>query len=252
MSETNHIEFNNVTVRYGDDVALDDLDFKVKRNSIFGVVGPANSGKTTMLKCINRTIDFISSANVEGTVSIDGSDVNAIKNVFALRRRVGMVFPLPVGLPLSIYDNVAYAPRMAGIYDKDKLDELVERCLRQSVLWDEVKDRLNSLGTRLSGGQQQRLTLARALSLEPEILCLDEFSIAIDPVTTMKIEDVLVQLKGQMTIMLVTNLIKQAQRISDDMMFLNNSEIVEAGPTDELFSNPKHELTARYLSGEIG
>lgn len=252
MSEASHIEFNNVTVRYGHDVALDDLDFKVKRNSIFGVVGPANSGKTTMLKCINRTIDFIPSAKVQGTVSIDGSDVNAIKNVFALRRRVGMVFPLPVGLPLSIYDNVAYAPRMAGMYDKDKLDELVERCLRQSVLWDEVKDRLNSLGTKLSGGQQQRLTLARALSLEPEILCLDEFSIAIDPVTTMKIEDVLVHLKGQMTIILVTNLIQQAQRISDDLMFLNNSEIVEAGPTGELFANPKHELTARYLSGEMG
>jgi len=252
MSETNHIEFNNVTVRYGDDVALDDLDFKVRRNSIFGVVGPANSGKTTMLKCINRTIDFIRSAKVEGTISIDGSDVNAIKNVFALRRRIGMVFPLPVGLPLSIYDNVAYAPRMAGMYDKDKLDELVERCLRQSVLWEEVQDRLNSLGTKLSGGQQQRLTLARALSLEPEILCLDEFSIAIDPVTTMKIEDVLVHLKGQMTIILVTNLIQQAHRISDDLMFLNNSEIVETGPADELFSNPKHELTARYLSGEMG
>ena len=178
--------------------------------------------------------------------------MNAIKNVFALRRRIGMVFPLPVGLPLSIYDNVAYAPRMAGMHDKDRLDELVERCLKQAVLWDEVKDRLNSLGTKLSGGQQQRLTLARALSLEPEILCLDEFSIAIDPVTTMKIEDVLVQLKGKMTIILVTNLIQQAQRIADDLMFLNNSEIVEIGPTERLFANPKHELTARYLSGEMG
>lgn len=252
MSDSSHIEFNNVTVRYAKDIALDDIDFKVKRNSIFGVVGPANSGKTTMLKCINRTIDFISSARVEGQVTIDGEDVNQLKNVFALRRRIGMVFPLPVGLPLSIYDNVAYAPRTAGIYDKDKLDELVERCLTQAVLWDEVKDRLHSLGTKLSGGQQQRLTLARALSLEPEILCLDEFSIAIDPVTTMKIEDVLVKLKGQMTIILVTNLIQQAQRISDDLMFLNNSEIVEMGATKELFSNPQHELTARYLSGEMG
>lgn len=252
MSETNHIEFNNVTVKYGEDIALSDLDFTVKRNSIFGVVGPANSGKTTMLKCINRTIDFIPSAHVEGRITIDGSDVNAIKNVFALRRRIGMVFPLPVGLPLSIYDNVAYAPRMAGMHDKDRLDELVERCLKQSVLWDEVKDRLKSLGTKLSGGQQQRLTLARALSLEPEILCLDEFSIAIDPVTTMKIEDVLVQLKGKMTIILVTNLIQQAQRIADDLMFLNDSEIVEVGPTGELFAKPKHELTARYLTGEMG
>ena len=191
MSEHAHIEFNNVTVRYGRSIALDDLDFKVKRNTIFGVVGPANSGKTTMLKCINRTIDFINTARVEGRVTIDGEDVNELRNVYSLRRRIGMVFPLPVGLPMSIYDNVAYGPRMAGIHDKHRLDELVERCLKQSVLWDEVKDRLKSLGTKLSGGQQQRLTLARALSLEPEILCLDEFSIAIDPVTTMKIEDVL-------------------------------------------------------------
>ena len=252
MSENAHIEFNNVTVRYGRNIALDDLDFKVKRNSIFGVVGPANSGKTTMLKCINRTIDFINTAKVEGRVTIDGEDVNELRNVYSLRRRIGMVFPLPVGLPMSIYDNVAYGPRMAGIHDKDRLDELVERCLKQSVLWDEVKDRLKSLGTKLSGGQQQRLTLARALSLEPEILCLDEFSIAIDPVTTMKIEDVLTSLKSEMTIILVTNLIQQAQRISDNMMFLNNSEIVEQGPTPELFANPKNELTARYLSGEMG
>ena len=185
-------------------------------------------------------------------MTIDGEDVNELRNVYSLRRRIGMVFPLPVGLPMSIYDNVAYGPRMAGIHDKHRLDELVERCLKQSVLWDEVKDRLKSLGTKLSGGQQQRLTLARALSLEPEILCLDEFSIAIDPVTTMKIEDVLTSLKSEMTIILVTNLIQQAQRISDNMMFLNNSEIVEQGPTPELFANPKNELTARYLSGEMG
>ncbi|MCH2332774.1 MAG: ATP-binding cassette domain-containing protein, partial [Roseibacillus sp.] len=229
-----------------------DLDFKVKRNTIFGVVGPANSGKTTMLKCINRTIHFINTAKVEGRVTIDGEDVNELRNVYSLRRRMGMGFPLPVGLPMSIYDNVAYGPRMAGIHDNDRLDELVERCLKQSVLWDEVKDRLKSLGTQLSGGQQQRLTLARARSLEPEILCLDEFSIAIDPVTTMKIEDVLTSLKSEMTIILVTNLIQQAQRISDNMMFLNNSEIVEQGPTPELFANPKNELTARYLSGEMG
>ena len=252
MSEHAHIEFNNVTVRYGRSIALDDLDFKVKRNTIFGVVGPANSGKTTMLKCINRTIDFINTAKVEGRVTIDGEDVNELRNVYSLRRRIGMVFPLPVGLPMSIYDNVAYGPRMAGIHDKHRLDELVERCLKQSVLWDEVKDRLKSLGTKLSGGQQQRLTLARALSLEPEILCLDEFSIAIDTVTTMNIEDVLTSLKSEMTIILVTNLIQQAQRISDNMMFLNNSEIVEQGPTPELFANPKNELTARYLSGEMG
>ena len=162
------------------------------------------------------------------------------------------MFPLPVGLPLSIYENVAYGPRRAGIHDPEKLDEIVERCLKQSVLWDEVKDRLDSLGTKLSGGQQQRLTLARALSLEPEILCLDEFSIAIDPVTTMKIENVLVELKKDMTIILVTNLIQQAQRISDHVMFLNDSQIVEMGDTQQMFSSPKQELTKKYLSGEMG
>ena len=187
-----------------------------------------------------------------GEVSIDGQNVNSIKNVNSLRRRVGMVFPLPVGLPLSIYENVAYGPRRAGIHDPGKLDEIVERCLKQSVLWDEVKDRLDSLGTKLSGGQQQRLTLARALSLEPEILCLDEFSIAIDPVTTMKIENVLVELKKDMTIILVTNLIQQAQRISDHVMFLNDSQIVEMGDTQQMFSSPKQELTKKYLSGEMG
>ena len=249
---SNHIEFKDVTIRYGNDIALDNVSFKVGRNTIFGVVGPANSGKTSMLKCINRTIDFIPSAKVDGLITMNGVNVRQEKNVYDLRRKIGMVFPLPVGLPLTIYENVAYAPRRAGIHDKDTLDELVERCLKQSVLWDEVKDRLTTLGTKLSGGQQQRLTLARALSLEPEILCLDEFSIAIDPVTTMRIEDILVQLKEKMTIILVTNLIQQAQRISDDLMFLNNSKIVEIGTTAELFANPKEKLTARYLSGEMG
>lgn len=261
MTEKPHIEFRNVSVRYGGKIALDGLDFAIRKNTIFGIVGPANSGKTTLLKCINRTIDFIPSAKVEGEVRVaetgpagdmNQEDVRDIKNVYSLRRRIGMVFPLPVGLPLSIYENVAYGPRRAGIHDKETLDELVERCLRQSVLWDEVKDRLSSLGTKLSGGQQQRLTLARALSLEPEILCLDEFSIAIDPVTTMKIEDVLVQLKEKMTIILVTNLIQQAQRIADDLMFLNDSDIVEIGPTAEMFDSPKNELTAKYLAGEVG
>ncbi len=251
MSST-HIEFLDASVYYGNDRALDALTFRVERNEIFGIVGPANSGKTTLLKCINRTIDLVSGTRVDGVVSIDGEDVATIRNVNSLRRRIGMVFPLPVGLPLTVYENVAYGPRRAGIHDRDTLDELVERCLKQAVLWDEVKDRLDSLGTKLSGGQQQRLTLARALSLEPEILCLDEFSIAIDPVTTMKIEDVLTQLKEQMTIILVTNLIQQAHRISDHVMFLNESQIVELGTTEQMFGAPQQELTAKYLSGEMG
>ena len=247
-----HIAFEGVTVRYGDHVALDAISFSVPPKSILGVVGPANSGKTTMLKCINRTIDFVDNVSVTGRVAVSGADVFAIRNVYELRRRVGMVFPLPVGLPLSIYENVAYAPRRAGIHDADQLDELIEKCLRQSMLWDEVKDRLDSLGTKLSGGQQQRLTLARALSHQPEILCLDEFSIAIDPVTTMKIEEVLAELKNEMTIVLVTNLVQQARRLADVTMFLNDSKLVEVGPTEAMFESPQHQLTSDYLNGEFG
>ena len=164
---------------------------------------------------------------------VDGEDVFRIRNCHALRRRVGMVFPLPVGLPLSVYDNVAYAPRRAGHYDRPYLNALVEKCLRQAMLWDEVKDRLDLLGTRLSGGQQQRLTLARALSHQPEILCLDEFSIAIDPVTTMKIEDILDELKEQMTIVLVTNLVQQARRLADRTAFLSDSRLIEVDETEK-------------------
>jgi len=178
--------------------------------------------------------------------------VRAVESVYALRRRIGMVFPLPVGLPMSVYDNVAYAPRRMGIHNKAELDVIVEQCLRDSVLWDEVKDRLDLLGTRLSGGQQQRLTLARALSLSPEILCLDEFSIAIDPVTTMKIEEVLSRLRERMTIVLVTNLTQQARRMADHVAFINASELVEWGETGQMFSAPVKAITGRYLNGEFG
>ena len=171
----------------------------------------------------------------------------------ALRRRIGMVFPLPVGLPLTVYENVAFAPRRQGITDKAELDEIVERCLRQAVLWDEVKDRLDLLGTRLSGGQQQRLTLARALSLSPEILCLDEFSIAIDPVTTMRIEEVLKELRKEMTIILVTNLVQQARRLADRTLFLWNGEVIEIDTTDVIFSDtPQDRRTYEYVNGIFG
>jgi phosphate transport system ATP-binding protein len=204
------------------------------------------------LKTINRTIEFISGAKVVGEVFVDGEEVRAVESVYALRRRIGMVFPLPVGLPMSVYDNVAYAPRRMGIHGRAELDVIVEQCLRDSVLWDEVKDRLDLLGTRLSGGQQQRLTLARALSLSPEILCLDEFSIAIDPVTTMKIEEVLMRLRERMTIVLVTNLTQQARRMADHVAFINASELVEWGETGQIFSAPVREITGRYLNGEFG
>jgi phosphate transport system ATP-binding protein len=253
VAASTHIAFRDVSVTYGAKTALRNVDLDIPRNQIFGIIGPSNSGKTTLLKCINRTIDFVADAKVRGQVLVDEEDVLRTKNVYDLRRKIGMVFPLPVGLPLSIYDNVAYAPRMAGMTDRTELDQLVETCLRQAALWDEVKDRMGTLGTKLSGGQQQRLTIARALSHRPEILCLDEFSIAVDPVTTMKIEDVLVELKRSTTIVLVTNLVQQARRLADTTAFFNDSRLVEVGPTDAMFSeHPTSQVTFDYVRGHFG
>jgi len=247
------IEVQGLRLAYDSKEVLHGITFDVLRNEILGVIGPAQSGKTSMLRCLNRTIDFTASAAVAGTIRVAGEDVRHTKDIFALRRKIGMVAPLPTGLPLTIYDNVAFAPRCSGLTRRADLDPIVERCLRQAALWEEVKDRLGSLGTALSGGQQQRLTIARALSHQPEILCLDEFSIAIDPVTTMRIEDVLKELRQQITIVLVTNLTQQARRLSDRTMFLWDGEIVEIDRTEVIFSgSPKSERTRDYVSGVFG
>ena len=247
------IEVRDLRLAYGPKEVIHGISFAVPANEIFAIIGPAQSGKSSLLRCLNRTIELVAGSKVSGQISIDGVDVSKMRNVYELRRRVGMVAPLPVGLPLSIYDNVAFAPRAAGMSDKTELDGLVERCLRQAALWDEVKDRLDSLGTKLSGGQQQRLTIARALSHQPEILCLDEFSIAIDPVTTMRIEDVLKELKKEMTIILVTNLVQQARRLARDTMFLWNGEIIELGPNEVMFSEtPRSRKTYEYVNGIFG
>jgi phosphate transport system ATP-binding protein len=247
------IEVEDLRLSYGHREAIHGISFDVKANEILGVIGPAQSGKTSLLRCLNRTVDFVADAHVSGTVRVDGVDVRQMRDVFALRRRIGMVAPLPVGLPMSIYDNVAFAPRCAGTTATGDLDDIVERCLRQAALWDEVKDRLGSLGTKLSGGQQQRLTIARALSHQPEILCLDEFSIAIDPVTTMRIEDVLKELKREVTIILVTNLTQQARRLADRTMFLMAGELVEIGSNEVVFSDaPAQRKTLDYITGLFG
>jgi phosphate transport system ATP-binding protein len=247
------IEVQGLRLAYDSKEVLHGISFDVYHNEIFAVIGPAQSGKSSMLRCLNRTIDFTANARMSGTVRVDGEDVRRTRDVYALRRKIGMVAPLPVGLPLSIYDNVAFAPRSAGLAHKADLDAIVERCLRQAALWDEVKDRLANLGTALSGGQQQRLTIARALSHQPEILCLDEFSIAIDPVTTMRIEDVLKELRREITILLVTNLTQQARRLSDRTMFLWDGEIVEIDRSDVIFSSaPKSQRTRDYVSGVFG
>jgi phosphate transport system ATP-binding protein len=253
MDSTKKIEISDLTVKYGPLNALKGISFDIHKNEILGIIGPAQSGKSTLLKVINRTIEFVPGAEVRGTVKIDGENTKNMKSVHELRRKIGMVFPLPVGLPLSIYDNVAFAPRMAGIRNRALLDELVERCLRQAALWDEVKDRLDSLGTKLSGGQQQRLTIARALSHQPEILCLDEFSIAVDPVTTMRIEDVLKELRSQVTIILVTNLVQQARRLASRTAFLFNGDLIEIDRSEVIFSdNPADKRTYDYVNGIFG
>jgi phosphate transport system ATP-binding protein len=249
----NVIEVEDLRLAYAGREVLHGIRFDVRRNEIFGIIGPAQSGKSSLLTCLNRTIDFVPGATVSGSIRLDGEDVRRMRDVFALRRRIGMVAPLPVGLPLSIYDNVAFAPRASGLRHRADLDAIVEKCLRQAALWDEVKDRLSSLGTALSGGQQQRLTIARALSHQPDILCLDEFSIAIDPVTTMRIEDVLKELRRDITIILVTNLVQQARRLADRTLFLWKGEIVELDRTEVIFSDqPAERRTFEYVRGIFG
>ncbi|MBF0628095.1 MAG: phosphate ABC transporter ATP-binding protein [Magnetococcales bacterium] len=250
----NKIEVRDLTISYGNRPVLRQVALEVRAHEIFGIIGPANSGKTSFLNAVNRMDQMRSNMRVSGSIRINGIDTRSWRNVYALRRKIGVVFPLPVGLPLTVYDNVALAPRLAGTAgSRAELDERVERCLRRAALWDEVKDRLHHLGSLLSGGQQQRLTIARALSQSPEILMLDEFSIAVDPVTTMRIEDVLRELKAEMTIILVTNLVQQAHRLADRTAFFLDGECVEIGETEALFNGGAVDpRTHDYLGGKFG
>ncbi len=247
------LEVRNLSISYGGTPALVGVNLEIRENEIFGIIGPANSGKTSFLKALNRMDMFNPAMKVSGDIIFNGRDVRRWRNVYGLRQRIGVVFPLPVGLPMTVYDNVALAPRLSGTRGKAELDEIVERCLRRAALWDEVKDRLNSLGSLLSGGQQQRLTIARALSQEPDLLMLDEFSIAVDPVTTMRIEDVLKELRHEMTIILVTNLTQQARRLADRTAFFLTGSCVEIGDTDALFTGQVEDRrTADYIAGRFG
>ncbi len=253
VGEDLKLSVRDLSISYGDQLALSGVSLDVREHEIFGIIGPAGSGKTSFLRTLNRMEILQENMTVEGSIVFGGRDISEIKNVFALRRRIGVVFPLPVGLPLSVYDNVALAPRLSGIKEKGALDEIVERCLTRAALWDEVKDRLTALGSMLSGGQQQRLTIARALSQNPELLLLDEFSIAVDPVTTMRIEDVLKELKQEVTIILVTNLVQQARRLADRTAFFLSGELIEVGETEDLFNGKvEDQRTLDYLEGRFG
>ena len=247
------LEVRDLAIHYGGVPALSAVNLEVHEHEIFGIIGPANAGKTSFLKTLNRMDEFNTNMKVSGTISFSGRDIRQWRNVYALRSRIGVVFPLPVGLPLSVYDNVALSPRLSGVDDRAELDVIVERCLTRAALWDEVKDRLDSLGSLLSGGQQQRLTIARALSQDPELLLLDEFSIAVDPVTTMRIEDVLKELRAEMTIILVTNLVQQARRLADRTAFFLEGECVEIGVTEDLFTGEVSDQRTRdYVEGRFG
>jgi phosphate transport system ATP-binding protein len=247
------LQVRNLSISYAGTPALVGVDLEIYENEIFGIIGPANSGKTSFLKALNRMDMFNSAMKVSGDILFDGRDVRRWRNVYALRQRIGVVFPLPVGLPMTVFDNVALAPRLSGVRRRAELDEIVERCLRRAALWDEVKDRLNSLGSLLSGGQQQRLTIARALSQNPDLLMLDEFSIAVDPVTTMRIEDVLKELRREMTIILVTNLTQQARRLADRTAFFLSGTCVEIGDTEALFTGQVQDSrTTDYIAGRFG
>ncbi len=249
----NKLEVSRLTIRYGSTVALSDVSLSIREHEIFGIIGPANAGKTSFLKAINRMDVFTTGMRVDGEIRFNGRDTRRLNNDYALRSRIGVVFPLPVGLPMTVYDNVALSPRLRGIKEKAELDVIVQRCLTRAALWDEVKDRLHALGSLLSGGQQQRLTIARALSQDPDLLMLDEFSIAVDPVTTMRIEDVLKELRKEVTIILVTNLVQQARRLADRTAFFLNGECVEIGVTEDLFTGEvKDQRTRDYVEGRFG
>ncbi|WP_408099207.1 phosphate ABC transporter ATP-binding protein [Peredibacter sp. HCB2-198] len=247
------IQIKGLTVNYGAQDVISNLDLDIYQNEVLAIIGPANSGKSSLLRCLNRMVEFNPQAHVKGEILLDNENIYQDEDSTFLRRRIGMVSPLPVGLPMSIKDNVTYAPRMAGCKDQAELDYIMEDCLKKAALWDEVKDRLDGLATKLSGGQQQRLTIARALSHHPEVLCLDEFSIAIDPVTTMKIEAVLSELKKQMTIVMVTNVISQARRLGDRTAMMLHGKILDLDTNENLFNGKvKDSRTQDYIEGLFG
>lgn len=254
MANNADIKFNvdNLELFYGNFKALKGIDMEIKKNEITALIGPSGCGKSTFLKTLNRMNDLEDGVKVTGRIHLDGVDIYKEMDSITLRHRVGMVFQQPNPFPKSIYDNVAYGPRIHGIRKKSQLDEIVERSLRQAAIWDELKDCLNKSALGLSGGQQQRLCIARTLAVQPDVILMDEPTSALDPISTMKIEDLALELKKDYTIVIVTHNMQQASRISDKTAFFLLGELIEYGETTELFANPKNPKTEEYITGRFG
>ena len=247
------ITVKDMCLWYGKTQALKNININIEENSITALIGPSGCGKSTFLKTLNRMNDLVSGVKITGDIRYNGEDIFAPdRDVNELRREIGMVFQKPNPFPMSIYDNIAYGPRTHGIRSKAKLDEIVERSLRSSAIWDEVKDRLKKSALGMSGGQQQRLCIARALAVQPKILLMDEPTSALDPISTSKIEDLAIELKKEYTIVIVTHNMQQAVRISDNTAFFLLGDLVEYGNTEEMFSKPKNKKTEDYITGRFG
>lgn len=247
------ITVKDMCLWYGKTQALKNININIEENSITALIGPSGCGKSTFLKTLNRMNDLVPGVKITGNIRYNGEDIFAPdRDVNELRREIGMVFQKPNPFPMSIYDNIAYGPRTHGIRSKAKLDEIVERSLRSSAIWDEVKDRLKKSALGMSGGQQQRLCIARALAVQPKILLMDEPTSALDPISTSKIEDLAIELKKEYTIVIVTHNMQQAVRISDNTAFFLLGDLVEYGNTEEMFSKPKNKKTEDYITGRFG
>ncbi|MBC5997024.1 phosphate ABC transporter ATP-binding protein [Romboutsia ilealis] len=254
MSIINSTKLNvkDLELFYGDNKALKGINMNIKSNRVTALIGPSGCGKSTFLRTLNRMNDLIDNVTIKGLVEVDGEDIYKSDDVIKLRTKVGMVFQKPNPFPMSIYDNVAYGPRTHGIKDKKELDKIVEESLKGAAIWDEVKDRLKSSALGLSGGQQQRICIARAIAMKPEVILMDEPTSALDPISTLKVEELIENLKKQYTIIIVTHNMQQAARISDDTGFFLNGELVEFNETKTIFTNPFDKRTEDYITGRFG
>ena len=246
------IQAKNLNLYYGTTHALKNINIEIEQNEVTALIGPSGCGKSTFLRSINRMNDLIDNVKIEGDIIFEGENIYGEYDVIELRKRIGMVFQKPNPFPMSIYDNIAYGPRIHGNKSKAALDEIVEKSLKGAALWEEVKDKLNKSGMALSGGQQQRLCIARVLAVEPEILLMDEPTSALDPISTLKIEELMDELKKKYTIIIVTHNMQQAARISDKTAFFLTGEVIEYGKTEEIFYKPQNKKTEDYITGRFG